>query len=159
MAEWTKYPMMGEAREAVETFHEQHAKMLQAMASSLREAGIARVHFGLDYNNDESALSEYAVLEYDDGRVEEIDQWYAPLDEAVFWDFPTGTGTYTFDALTARVLEDERGGVIDIYEGVSQAYHSPARRAELEAEAAEAEAEVAQFMREYSGEDDEASNA
>jgi hypothetical protein len=150
VAEWAKYPMDTNTRKAVETFHEQHADALQAMAAELRAAGIMRVHFGLDFNNDEPELSDYGVIEYDDGRVQEITEWFAALDQDVFWAFPTGTGTYTFDAVNVRVLEDERGGVIDTYEGVSQAYHSQMRRSKLEAEAETAAAELAEFMREYS---------
>jgi hypothetical protein len=154
MTEWTKIPMDARAEKAVIAFHKEHAQKLQAMAENLRAAGIARVHFGLDYNNDEPDLSDYGVIEYADGRTEEIGEWYAALDEDVFWAFPTGTGTYTFDAASAQVSEDQQGGVIDVYEGVSRAFHSRARRSELEVEASEAAAEVEEFMREYADDSD-----
>ena len=138
------------AQQELEKFHKTHAKTLQAMASSLQAAGIARVHYGLDFNNDEPDLGEYAIVEYANGRTEEISEWHPMLDhELLMWKFPLGSGAYTFDATTARVLEDAQGGLIDVAEAVSRAYHTPEQREAFEAEAAEFQEEMAAFMDEY----------
>jgi hypothetical protein len=146
--------MSAQTEQEVEDFHKKHAKKLQKMASSLRQAGVSRVHFGLDFNNDEPDLSDYAVVEYADGRTEELTEWHPSLDQEMLWGFPAGTGTYTFDASTARVLEDEHGGVIDVDEGVSRAYHSGERRLELEAEAEAFQEEMEAFMAQYEDNDE-----
>ena len=139
-------------KKEVETFHKKNRVALEKMAAALREAGINRVHFGLDFNNDEPDLGEYASVEYTDGRTEELEAWPEMLDQELMWAFPLGSGAYTFDATSARVLEDAQGGLIDVEEGVSRAYHSPEHRQKLEAEAEEFQAEIEAFMAEL-GED------
>jgi hypothetical protein len=116
-------------------FHEEHAESLHAMATELRAAGVERVHYGLDFYNDEADLSDYAVIEYADGRIEERNQWYEVLDYKVLWSFGY-TGAYTFDVDTERVFKDDQGGVISMVSRLlrSNAYHTPKRREQLEAQ-------------------------
>lgn len=152
MAEWTKYPLDARTQKEIEAFHKKYARKLERMATSLRAEGIVRVHFGLDFNNDEPDLSDYAVIEYTDGRTEELSEWHPMLDQDVLWNFPAGTGAYTFDVTTARVFEDSDGGVMDVEEGLSRAFHSPERRQVLEAEAEEFAAELEAFMDEHADE-------
>jgi hypothetical protein len=124
-----------EMHNELEAFNKEHAKAFRAMASSLQRAGVLRVHYGLDFNNDEADLAEYAVVEYADGRIEEQNEWYALLDHEILgWNFPFGSGAYTFDATTARVLEDAQGGMVRLVSRMSRlrAYHTPERREKLE---------------------------
>ncbi len=133
-------------KKEVEAFHKKNRAALEAMAAGLREAGILRVHFGLDFNNDEPDLGEYASIEYAEGRTEELEEWPDVLDQELMWAFPLGSGAYTFDAATARVQEDAQGGLIDVMEGVARAYHSADQRQKLEVEAEEFNAEMEAFI-------------
>jgi hypothetical protein len=140
----------------LEAFHKKFVKKLERMAVRLREVGIVRVHFGLDFNNDEPDIGEYAVVEYEDGRTEELEEWHPMLDQdTLMWQFPLGSGAYTFDATTANVLEDERGGLIDVNEGVSRAYHSLEQREAFEQEAAEFQDRMDAIIAQYGDEPDE----
>jgi hypothetical protein len=140
----------------LEAFNKKNAKKLEGMAIRLREAGIVRVHYGLDFNNDEPDLGEYAVVEYADGRTEELEAWHPLLDQDVLmWNFPLGSGAYTLDATTARVLEDAQGGLIDVDEAVARAYHTPEQRETLEAEAEAFQEEMDAIMAQLENQDDE----
>jgi hypothetical protein len=126
-----------ERQEKLKVFHQENAKALRLMAARLREAGVLRVHYGMDYTNDEADLADYAVIEYTDGHTEELNTWYALLDYEVLSEtLNLAFGAYTFDVPTAHVLEDEQGGVVRLVSRMSRlrAYHSPKRRAKFEAE-------------------------
>lgn len=121
----------------------------EEMAAALRVNTIARVQFGLDFSSNEPAMSEYALLTYDDGQIKEISEWPVELDgELLAW-LPSGSGAYIFDALSASINEDPAGGLIWVVESWAQVYHSEARRLTLEVEAAEAQAELEEFLENY----------
>jgi hypothetical protein len=131
-----------EMQKGLDQFNLEHQKVLQDTAKTLLGKGIARVHFGIDYVNDDGDPADYAVLEYSDGRIEEIDEWLEDLDDDTF-----GLGLhycqpYTFDARTATVSFDLEGGEIDTEENVIRMYHSTARFEQLESEVEESNFEL-----------------
>lgn len=116
---------------ALKRFHERHHQGLQDTAKALRDAGIARIYFGLNFYNDEGDAADYAVVEYTDGRTETLPHWHPLLDMEVFVEVPY-CNAYVFDAQDASVKEDLQGGLIDVAEGDSRAYHTPEQREEWE---------------------------
>lgn len=108
-------------------FHEGHRQELQDTARALLDAGIARIYFGLNFYNDEGDAADYAVIEYTDGRTETLSHWHPLLDMEVFTVLPY-CNAYVFDAQDASVKEDPQGGLIDVAEGDSRAYHTPEQR-------------------------------
>jgi hypothetical protein len=121
-------------RRELEALNVRSRDALQNTAKRLLEQGIVRVHYGVDYVNDDGDAADYAVLEYKDGRIEELNQWLEALDYEVFLWGVTYCRPYTFDAHTAQVSFDESGGLIDTEENVIRVYHSEARRSQLETE-------------------------
>ncbi len=129
----------------LDAFNKKNQKVLQKTATELLSGGIARVHYGMDYVNDDGDVADYAVLEYTDGRIEEQDEWLEALDYETFG-FGVGyCNPYTFDARTAKVMFDLEGGSMDTEESVIRMYHSPERREKLEAELEEFEFNLEKF--------------
>jgi hypothetical protein len=118
----------------LDAFNKKHQKVLQKTAKELLAQGIAKVHYGVDYVNDDGDAADYAVLEYTDGRIEEIDEWLTALDYNTFGFGMTYCLPYTFDARTAKVIFDLEGGSMDAEESVIRMYHTTERREKLEAE-------------------------
>jgi hypothetical protein len=118
----------------LDAFNNKNQKVLQKTAKELLAQGIARVHYGVDYVNDDGDAADYAVLEYTDGRIEEQDEWLEALDYETFGFGMTYCLPYTFDAREATVLFDLEGGSMDAEESVIRMYHTPERREKLEAE-------------------------
>jgi hypothetical protein len=118
----------------LDAFNKKNQKVLQKTAKELLAQGIARVHYGVDYVNDDGDAADYAVLEYTDGRVEEQDEWLEALDYETFG-FGVGyCNPYTFDAQETKVIFDLEGGSMDAEESVIRMYHTIERREKLEAE-------------------------
>lgn len=135
-----------------EKFTLENRAALEEMASALRSSKIAQVQFGLDFNSDEPALSEYALWTYDDGTIKETHEWPEELDgELLLW-LPSGSGAYIFDAVNVTITQDPTGGLVWMLEDAAQVYHSEARRLLLEAEATEAQAEVEALIAQYEAE-------
>ncbi len=126
-----------EMRKDLADFNLKHIEVLQTTAKTLLERGIARVHYGVDYFNDDGAPAEYAVLAYNDGRVEELDEWLEDLDYDVFQFQMRYCQPYTFDTQKAQVFFDDNGGSINTEENVIRMYHSVNRREMLESIAEE----------------------
>jgi hypothetical protein len=122
-------------REQLEAFNREHRHVLESTGQALLERGIVRVHYGMDYVNDDGAPAEYAVLEYADGRVEEQDAWLEDLEYDTFLWSLRYCQPYTFDTKAARVSFDDAGGQIDTEENVIRMYHTPERLELLEVEA------------------------
>jgi hypothetical protein len=118
----------------LDAFNKKNQKVLQKTAKELLAQGIARVHYGVDYVNDDGDAADYAVLEYTDGRVEEQDEWLEALDYETFGFGMTYCLPYTFDAREAKVIFDLEGGSMDAEESVIRMYHTIERREKLEAE-------------------------
>lgn len=118
----------------LDAFNKKNLKVLQKTSKELLSQGIARVHYGIDYVNDDGDAADYAVLEYTDGRIEEIDEWLEALDYDTFGFGMTYCLPYTFDARDAKVIFDLEGGSVDAEEIVIRMYHSTERREKLEAE-------------------------
>ncbi|NJK44847.1 MAG: hypothetical protein HC933_11670 [Pleurocapsa sp. SU_196_0] len=91
--------------------------------------GLLRVHYGVDYVNDDGSPADYAVLEYADGRIEELDEWLEDLEYDTFLSSVRYCYPYTFDARNAEVSFDASGGMMDTEENVIRMYHTDARRA------------------------------
>jgi hypothetical protein len=134
-----------EMREQLATFNRSHRAALQKTARALLSQGIRRVHYGVDYVNDDGEEAQYAVLEYADGRIEELDEWFAALDEDLFAWGVRFCEPYTFEVSTASVIFDEQGGSVDTEGNTIRMYHSPARRETLEAEAEEFARDLTMF--------------
>jgi hypothetical protein len=132
-------------REQLATFNLSQRAALQKTAQELLNQGIKRVHYGVDYVNDDGEGAQYAVLEYEDGRIEELDEWFAALDEDLFAWGVRYCQPYTFEVRTASVLFDEQGGSVDTEENTIRMYHSPARRETLEVEAEEFAGDLTMF--------------
>ena len=62
----------------------QHGGVLRAVARTLQAQGVRRLHYGVDYVNDDGEPADYAVYEYEDGRVVELEHWPEELSEDVF---------------------------------------------------------------------------
>jgi hypothetical protein len=122
-------------RRDLESFNRAHRPVLESTGAKLLKRGIVRVHYGVDYVNDDGAPADYAVLEYIDGRIEELDAWLEDLDGETFSWGVRYCYPYTFDARTAQVSFDASGGQIDTEENVIRMFHTPARRELLEVEA------------------------
>jgi hypothetical protein len=118
----------------LDAFNKKNQKVLQKTAKELLAQGIARVHYGVDFVNDDGDAADYAVLEYTDGRVEEQDEWLEALDYETFGFGMTYCLPYTFDAREAKVIFDLEGGSMDAEESVIRMYHTIERREKLEAE-------------------------
>jgi hypothetical protein len=121
-------------RNTLKEFNLEHRVVLQETAKTLLGKGISRVHYGVDYVNDDGDAADYAVLEYTDGRVEELDEWLEALDYETFGFGMRYCQPYTFDTKEAKVDFDLQGGTIDTEESVIRMYHSKARLEKLEAE-------------------------
>jgi hypothetical protein len=115
-------------------FNLEYQKVLQQTAKTLLNKGIARVHYGIDYVNDDGDAADYAVLEYTDGRIEELDEWLEDLDYDTFGMSVHYCQPYTFDTKTAKVSFDLEGGEICTEENVVRMYHTTARFEKLESE-------------------------
>jgi hypothetical protein len=127
-------------RRELEEFNLENKQVLQATASVLLEQGILKVHYGMDYVNDDGDAAEYAVLEYKDGRIEELDHWLEALDYDTFIFSLRYCNPYSFDTTLGKVFFDKDGGMIDgEHEGIIRAYHSQTRREMLEQESADVE--------------------
>lgn len=124
-----------EMRRDLKDFNQRHRSALQVTAQTLLAKGVVRVHYGVDYVNDDGSPADYAVLEYSDGRTEELDMWLEDLDDDTFALSVRYCHPYTFDARSAEVMFDSSGGMIDTEENVIRAYHTTERRAVLEEEA------------------------
>jgi hypothetical protein len=129
-------------RNTLKEFNLEHQLVLQETAKTLLNKGIARVHYGIDYVNDDGDAAEYAVLEYTDGRVEELDEWLEDLDYQTFGFGMRYCLPYTFDVTEAKVNFDVQGGTIDTVENVIRMYHSKARLEKLELEKEESNFEL-----------------
>jgi hypothetical protein len=121
-------------RERLKEFNLKHQKVLQKTAKTLLGKGIARVHYGIDYVNDDGDAADYAVLEYTDGRIEELDEWLEDLDYDTFGLSVHYCLPYTFDAKEATVMFDLEGGEVITEENVIRMYHSTNRFEKLESE-------------------------
>lgn len=119
---------------ALRTFNEQFAPQLREAAAVLRARGVRRVHYGVDYVNDDGDVGDYAVYEYEDGRVVELDAWPEELGYDVFLSVEY-CQPYTFEVDASSVLLDRAGGQVDVEENVIRNYHTDARRRRLEAQA------------------------
>ncbi len=133
-------------RRDLQAFNQQHQTVLRTTAQKLLERGIVRVHYGVDYVNDDGSPAEYAVLEYQDGQTEEQDAWLKELEYDTFLLSVRYCYPYTFDVRTAEVSFDASGGMMDIEENVIRMYHTETRRALLEDEA-----DVAHRLVDFSG--------
>jgi hypothetical protein len=133
-------------RSELKSFNVEHRVRLTRTARTLLDDGIRRVHFGVDYVNDDGDPADYAVLEYADGRVEERDAWLDALDYDVFYTGLRYCQPYTFDAESATLSFDDAGGTIDTEENVIRMYHSPERREKLESWAEESDGIEAFFL-------------
>jgi hypothetical protein len=129
-------------RNTLKEFNLEHQLVLQETAKTLLSKGITRVHYGVDYVNDDGDAAEYAVLEYTDGRVEELDEWLEDLDYQTFGFGMRYCQPYTFDVSEAKVNFDVQGGTIDTEENVIRMYHSKARLEKLESEKEESNFEL-----------------
>jgi hypothetical protein len=126
----------------VETQNRMHQKAMQKTAKQLLEKGIVCVHYAMDFVNDDGDAAEYAVLEYEDGRIEELDGWFEDLDQEVFlWGLKECL-PYTFDARAVKISVDHEGGSVDTQDNAIRMYHTDARRQQLEAEAEESKFEL-----------------
>jgi hypothetical protein len=123
----------------LDAFNKKNQKVLQKTAKELLAQGIARVHYGVDYVNDDGDAADYAVLEYTDGRIEEQDEWLEALDYQTFGFGMRYCLPYTFDISEAKVDFDVQGGTIDTVENVIRMYHSKARLEKLELEREESD--------------------
>jgi hypothetical protein len=123
-----------EMRNTLKEFNLEHQVVLQETAKTLLSKGIFRVHYGIDYVNDDGDAADYAVLEYTDGRIEELDEWLEDLDYQTFGFGMCYCQPYTFDTKEAKVDFDIQGGTIDTEENVIRMYHSKARLEKLESE-------------------------
>jgi hypothetical protein len=121
-------------RNTLREFNLEHQAVLQETAKTLLKKGISRVHYGVDYVNDDGDAAEYAVLEYTDGRIEELDEWLEDLDYQTFGFGMRYCLPYTFDVSEAKVNFDVQGGTIDTEENVIRMYHSKGRLEKLESE-------------------------
>jgi hypothetical protein len=130
----------------LDAFNKKNQKVLQKTAKELLDEGIARVHYGVDYVNDDGDAADYAVLEYTDGRVEEQDEWLEALDYNTFGFGMTYCLPYTFDAREAKVIFDLEGGSVDAEESVIRMYHTFERREKLEAEKEDIDLEMVSYM-------------
>jgi hypothetical protein len=130
----------------LDTFNKKNQLVLQKTAKELLSEGIARVHFGVDYVNDDGDAADYAVLEYSDGRIEEQDEWLEALDYETFGFGMTYCLPYTFDAREAKVIFDLEGGSLDAEESVIRMYHTTKRREKLEAEKEIIDLELLSYM-------------
>ncbi|MFC4452629.1 hypothetical protein [Deinococcus sonorensis] len=109
--------------------------MLLELSSVLYLQGIRRIHYGLDFIDDDSRPSDYAVTEYLDGRVEEQDRYPELLSPDVFVWGVKYCQPYTFDVASALLQLDEAGGSVEVRPGMTCMYHSQKRRLRLELEA------------------------
>ena len=119
-------------RAELKVFNGEHHGQLSRTADALRLRGIRRVHFGVDYVNDDGNPADYAVLEFTDGRVEEQDAWLEELDYEVFYFGLRYCQPYTFDAEAVELTFDDDGGSVDTEENVIRMYHSPERHERLQ---------------------------
>jgi hypothetical protein len=132
----------GQLESPLETQNRKHQKAMQKTAKQLLEKGIIRVHYAMDFVNDDGDAAEYAVLEYENGRIEELDGWFEDLDQDVFlWGLKECL-PYTFDARAVKILVDQAGGSVDTEDNAIRMYHTDARRQQLEAEAEESKFEM-----------------
>jgi hypothetical protein len=132
----------GQLESPLEAQNRKHQKAMQKTAKQLLEKGIVRVHYAMDFVNDDGDAAEYAVLEYEDGGIEELDGWFEDLDQDVFlWGLKECL-PYTFDARAVRISVDQEGGSVDTEDNAIRMYHTDARRQQLEAEAEEAKFEL-----------------
>jgi hypothetical protein len=127
-------------------FNQTHRTVLQTTAQKLLARGLERVHYGVDYVNDDGSPADYAVLEYADGRIEELDAWLEELEYDTFLSSVRYCYPYTFHVRTAEVSFDASGGMMDTEENVIRMYHTETRRALLEVEA-----DAANRLVEFSG--------
>ncbi|MFC4637764.1 hypothetical protein [Deinococcus hohokamensis] len=121
--------------EDLRSFNAKYRPQLQALADLLQARGVCRLHYGVDYVNDDGDAAEYAVYEYADGRSIEQGAWPGELEYNVFVYGVRYCQPYTFDVSSATLLHDTQGGQIDTEENVIRAYHTPGRRLLLEEEA------------------------
>lgn len=112
-----------------------HAGALRAAARTLQAQGVRRLHYGVDYVNDDGEPADYAVYEYEDGRVVELEHWPEELSEDVFLWAVRYCQPYTFEVATAALTLDRQGGQVATEENVLRNYHTDARRQLLEEEA------------------------
>ncbi len=117
-------------RKALEEYCQENSEAILTTAAELKEQNILRVFFGIDHINDDGDLSEYANIEYSDGRTETLTDWPPALDEDVFGWLPYA-GAYVFDVQQAKIFEDSVGGMHWPYESHAFAYHTPERLAEI----------------------------
>lgn len=117
--------------DALQHFHTRNRKALDQTARQLKDAGIARIYFGLNFYNDEGDPADYSVVEHQGGHTEVLDHWHPLLDLQVFSAVPY-CNAYVFQAATATVEPDPQGGLIDVAEADSRAYHTPEQREMLE---------------------------
>jgi hypothetical protein len=134
-------------QDALKDFNAEHQDELKTVATTLQRSGLRRIHFGVDFVNDDGAPSDYAVYEYTDGRVVEQADWPDELDYGVFGFGMSYCQPYTFDIETASVRHDTQGGQLDLPAdyALTRSYHSAARLLQLEAEAEEIESEFGQM--------------
>ncbi len=131
----TMNPEQDEIQAETEALDQKHAAVLKETAQKLLAREILKVHFGIDFVNDDGDLADYAVLEYSDGRVEELDHWLEDLPYETFLWHTRECQPYTFDTKSATIDVDKDGGMIDgAEEMVIRAYHTQARREMLEQE-------------------------
>jgi hypothetical protein len=126
----------------VDAQNRKHQKAMQKTAKQLLEKGIVRVHYAMDFVNDDGDAAEYAVLEYEDGQIEELDGWFEDLDQDVFlWGLKECL-PYTFDARAVKISVDHEGGSVDTEDNAIRMYHTDQRRQQLEVEAEESKFEL-----------------
>ncbi|MFB9993324.1 hypothetical protein ACFFLM_15225 [Deinococcus oregonensis] len=116
-------------------FNAKYRPHLQALASVLATRGVARLHYGVDYVNDDGDQADYAVYEYADGRSIEQGNWPPELEYDVFLYGVQYCQPYTFEVATATLHLDTQGGQVNTEENVLRNYHTPQRRQLLEQQA------------------------
>ncbi|GEM47004.1 hypothetical protein [Deinococcus cellulosilyticus] len=116
---------------ALQHFHTRNRKALEQTARDLLNAGIKRVYFGLNFYNDEGDPADYSVVERLDGSTETLEEWHPLLDLQLFSSVPY-CNAYVFQVQTATVEPDPDGGLIDVGEADSRAYHTQEQREMLE---------------------------
>ncbi len=123
----------------IDAYNKKHKKILASTAKALAGRGIVRVHYGLDYVNDDGEPADYAILEYADGRAEEQDAWFEELDINTFAMELRYCQPYTFEMSDAKIKIDLQGGMMEMHsdEQVMRAYHANTERQQWVAQEAE----------------------
>ena len=124
-----------ELSQNLQQFNKKYRPQLQALASLLTARGVVRLHYGVDYVNDDGDQADYAVYEYADGRSIEQGNWPSELQYDVFLYGVRYCQPYTFEVATATLHLDAQGGQVNTEENVLRNYHTPQRRQLLEEQA------------------------